>query len=178
MASRCLRSASSFRSEPGRTRSASSSASSARSRSRPRLAHGGLARRSCYTGPVTTGAKLLWLAAAGAAGTLARYGLGGLVQRLHESTYPWGTLVVNGLGCFLFGLVWALAEERLVISGETRLVALVGFMGAFTTFSTYAFETGAMLRDAEWLLASGNLLAHNVLGIAFFFLGTALGRAL
>jgi len=125
---------------------------------------------------VTTGRKLLALAVAGTLGTLARYGLGGLVQRLHESAFPWGTLVVNALGCFLFGVVWALAEERLVISGETRLVLLVGFMGAFTTFSTYAFETSAMLRDAEWLLAAGNLLAHNVLGIACFFVGVALGR--
>jgi CrcB protein len=125
---------------------------------------------------VTTGRKLLALAVAGTLGTLARYGLGGLVQRLHESAFPWGTLVVNALGCFLFGVVWALAEERLVISGETRLVLLVGFMGAFTTFSTYAFETSAMLRDAEWLLAASNLLAHNVLGIACFFVGVALGR--
>ncbi len=125
---------------------------------------------------MTTGRKLLALAVAGTLGTLARYGLSGLVQRLHESAFPWGTLVVNALGCFLFGVVWALAEERLVISGETRLVLLVGFMGAFTTFSTYAFETSAMLRDAEWLLAASNLLAHNVLGIACFFVGVALGR--
>ena len=125
---------------------------------------------------MTTGGKLLWLAAAGAAGTLSRYGLGGLVQRLSGGTYPWGTLVVNACGCFLFGLVWALAEERLLISGETRLVVLVGFMGAFTTFSSYAFETGAMLRDAEWLLAGANMLAHNVLGLLLFFLGMVAGR--
>ncbi len=125
---------------------------------------------------MTTGRKLLALAVAGAVGTLARYGLAGLVQHLHESTFPWGTLVVNALGCFLFGVVWALAEERMLISGETRLVVLVGFMGAFTTFSTYAFETSAMLRDAEWLLAASNLLAQNVLGIACFFVGVALGR--
>ena len=127
---------------------------------------------------MTPGAKLLWLGAAGAAGTLCRYGLGGLVQRIHPSTFPWGTLAVNALGCFLFGLVWALAEERLLISGEGRLVVLIGFMGAFTTFSTFAFETGAMLRDAEWLLAGGNLLAHNVLGVLLFFLGVGAGRTL
>ena len=127
---------------------------------------------------MTATSKLLWLAGAGALGTLARYGLGGLVQRLHESIFPWGTFVVNALGCFLFGLVWTLAEERLVIGGETRAVILVGFMGAFTTFSTFAFETAAMLRDAEWLLAAANLLAHNGLGLAGFFLGVGLGRAL
>ncbi|HJQ85445.1 MAG TPA: CrcB family protein [Candidatus Binatia bacterium] len=121
--------------------------------------------------------KLVLLAVAGALGSLARYGLAGLVQRLHESAFPWGTLAVNGLGCFLFGVVWTLAEERLVIGGETRLVVLVGFMGAFTTFSTYAFETGAMLRDAEWVLAAGNAVAQNLLGVAFLFLGIAAGRA-
>lgn len=122
--------------------------------------------------------KLAWLCVAGALGTLARYGLSGLVQRLHESDFPWGTLVVNGLGCFAFGVVWTLAEERLVIGGETRAIILIGFMGAFTTFSTYAFETSAMLRDAEWVLAAANALAQNVLGVAAFFLGVALGRAL
>jgi CrcB protein len=120
--------------------------------------------------------KVLWLAGAGALGTLSRYWLGGFVQRFHESTFPWGTLVVNGLGCFLFGLVWTLAEERLVIGGETRAIILVGFMGAFTTFSTFAFETGAMLRDAQWQLAATNLLAQNGLGLVCLFLGAGLGR--
>ena len=127
---------------------------------------------------MTTPSRFAWLAVLGAAGTPARYGLGGLVQRLHAGAFPWGTLAVNALGCFLFGLVWTLAEERLLISGETRAIVLIGFMGAFTTFSTFAFETGAMLRDTEWLLAAGNLLLQNGLGIGFFFLGVALGRAL
>ena len=123
-------------------------------------------------------AKLAWLAAVGALGTLARFGLSGLVQRLLGTGFPWGTLVVNALGCLLFGIVWTLAEERLVIGGETRLIVLVGFMGAFTTFSTFAFETAAMLRDAEWLHATANLLAQNVLGVACFFAGSSIGRAL
>ena len=123
-------------------------------------------------------AKLAWLAFAGTLGTLARYGLSGLVQRLHESSFPFGTLVVNTLGCFAFGTVWTLAEERLIIGGETRAILLIGFMGAFTTFSTYAFETSAMLRDAEWALAATNALSQNVLGVAAFFLGVALGRVL
>jgi|SRR5579862_1749015 len=122
--------------------------------------------------------KLAWLAGAGALGALARYGLSGLVQRLHQSEFPWGTLVVNALGCLAFGIVWTLAEERLVIGGETRAIILIGFIGSFTTFSTYAYETSAMLRDAEWMLAASNALAQNVLGVVAFFLGVALGRAL
>jgi CrcB protein len=120
--------------------------------------------------------RLFLLAVAGALGSLARYGLSGLVQRALGGGFPLGTLGVNVAGCFLFGVVWTLAEERLVIGGETRFIVLVGFMGAFTTFSSYAFETGAMLRDAEWSLAVANVLAQNVLGITSFFIGAALGR--
>ena len=120
--------------------------------------------------------ELCLLAVAGAAGTLSRYGLAELVQRVCGGRFPWGTLCVNALGCFLFGLVWALAEERLVISGQTRLVLLVGFMGAFTTFSTFAYDTSALLRDSQWWLAAGNLLAQNVLGLTCIFLGLAIPR--
>src|SRR5581483_1885935 len=122
------------------------------------------------------GARIAWIAGAGAVGTLARYWVGGLVQRVGGTAFPWGTLAVNALGCLLFGCVWTLAEERLLVAAETRLVVLIGFMGAFTTFSTYAFETSQLLRDAEWALATANLLVENVLGVACFFLGVAVGR--
>jgi CrcB protein len=127
---------------------------------------------------VTGSQRLAWLAVAGALGALARFWLGGAVQRALGTPFPWGTLVVNTLGCLVIGAVWTLAEERLLISGEVRTIVLVGFVGAFTTFSTFAFETEAMLRDAEWTLAVANVLAQNVLGIACVFLGAALGRLL
>ncbi len=122
--------------------------------------------------------KLVALALAGALGTLSRYALGGIVQRICGGSFPWGTLAVNSLGCFLFGLAWMLAEERVRISPETRFVILVGFMGAFTTFSTLVFETEALMRDSEWLLAIGNYLGNTVLGIVFLLLGMALGKLL
>lgn len=96
--------------------------------------------------------KLAWLAVAGAMGTLARYGLTGLAQRVAPNIaggFPWGTLAVNVLGCFLFGLVWSLAESEWAVNSHVRVVIFVGFLGAFTTFSTYAFEAGQMLRDAR-----------------------------
>jgi len=120
--------------------------------------------------------KLLWIGLAGFAGTLARYGLQGLVQRVSNGGFPWGTLVVNVVGCFAFGVAWALAEERLVIRGETRTIILIGFMGAFTTFSTFAFETSELLRDSEWLLVALNVAGQTVLGLLCVFLGIALGR--
>ncbi len=120
--------------------------------------------------------RLVLLALAGAAGTLARYWLGGLVQRLTGEGFPWGTLVVNALGCLLFGFFWTLAEERMLISGQMRIVVLIGFMGAFTTFSTFAFETRQMLSETEWLRGLGNIALQNVLGIAAIGLGFMIGR--
>ena len=122
--------------------------------------------------------KFALIAAAGAAGTLARYGMTVAVQRAAGAGFPWGTLAVNVAGCLLFGLVWGVAESRLPASGETRTILLVGFMGAFTTFSTFAFETGQMLHDARYLLAAGYVAASNVTGIAALIGGMAAGRAI
>ena len=121
--------------------------------------------------------KLLLIGLAGGLGTLARYGLGGLVQRWTGSTFPWGTAAVNILGCLAFGLIWGMASERLGLSGQARSVVLIGFLGAFTTFSTFASETGQLLADAEWALAAGNMLLQNALGVGMFLAGLALGRA-
>jgi CrcB protein len=120
--------------------------------------------------------KLLLIATAGALGTLARYGLGGLVHLLAGSAFPWGTVTVNLLGSFLFGVLWSVADSRLPIGPQIRAIGLVGFMGAFTTFSTFSFEAGQMLRDSEWLRVAAYLLLHNVLGIACLLLGLACGR--
>ena len=134
---------------------------------------------------MTAGEKLAGIAAAGVLGTLARYGLSGLVQRASGgSAFPWGTLAVNALGCLAFGVVWSLAETRFLsgravpaaLSADARTVVLVGFLGAFTTFSSFAFETGQLLRDAKPALAAANLVAQNALGVAAFFGGLAVGR--
>ena len=115
---------------------------------------------------------------AGALGTLARYSLSDLVQRISGGNLPWGTLFVNVLGCFLFGLVWTLADERMVINDETRIVVLGGFMGAFTTFSTFIFDTGGFMQDARWLMATGNILLQTGIGLVFLFVGVIAGRGL
>lgn len=120
--------------------------------------------------------RVAWIALAGAAGTVARYALSGLAQKLCGEKFPCGTLAVNAFGCFLFGVVWALGEERVVISGQMRFILLTGFMGAFTTFSTFAFETGEFLRDSDWMLATCNLAGQIVLGLVCLFLGFAASR--
>jgi CrcB protein len=122
--------------------------------------------------------ELVLLTVAGGCGAIARYGLSGIVQRWCGERFAWGTLGVNLAGCFLFGLVWTLAEDRLVISGQTRFIILTGFMGAFTTFSTFAFETCGYLDDGQWKLAIINVVAQNGLGILSVFLGMASGRLL
>lgn len=123
--------------------------------------------------------KLLLLASAGALGTLARYGSSQLVKRFANDAFPWHTLVVNAAGCFLFGLVVHLSAARGESDGwhpETRLIVLAGFMGAFTTFSTFAFETQDLLGDSQYALAALNIFAQNTVGIAFVFLGLFAGR--
>ncbi|MGE3803065.1 MAG: CrcB family protein [Gemmataceae bacterium] len=124
--------------------------------------------------------KFLLIAMAGAMGSLCRWGVGELVQKrlLANVLFPWGTFTVNALGCFLFGLVWPLAEDRLLISSETRQIILTGFMGAFTTFSTFIFETNALAESREWLMAGGNLFGQIVVGILFLMLGLIVGRLL
>lgn len=120
--------------------------------------------------------KLLLIAVAGGLGALSRYGLAGLVQRWTDSMFPWGTAVVNVIGCFLFGLLWVAMEERFSLSPETRVIVLTGFMGAFTTFSTYMFETQQLLEDSQYLTAFGNLGLQNALGLAAVILGLTLGK--
>ena len=122
--------------------------------------------------------KLVLIALAGACGTLARYGLAGLVQRWSGVGFPWGTVVVNILGCLLFGIVWGLASERWGVSSQMRIVILVGFLGAFTTFSTFVSETSQLFIGSEMLYAMGNMVLQNTIGIGAFFLGMVLGRAI
>ncbi|MBN2319732.1 MAG: CrcB family protein [Acidobacteria bacterium] len=120
--------------------------------------------------------KLILLATAGALGTLARYGMAGFVQRINGTSFPWGTVAVNITGCFLAGLLWTLFESRCPVSGETRTIVLVGFMGAFTTFSAIALETGELMRSAEWMFAIANVAVQIFIGFVALFIGAALGR--
>lgn len=120
--------------------------------------------------------KIVWIAVAGALGTLARYGLAGFVHSVNGASFPWGTLGVNLVGCLLAGLIWSLFEHRLPVTGEVRTIVIIGFVGAFTTFSAIMLETSELLRSAEWVRAGANVLLQNVLGFAALVAGIALGR--
>jgi CrcB protein len=119
--------------------------------------------------------KLVLIAIAGAVGTLARYGLTLGMVRLFGDRFPLGTLAVNVIGCGLFGLVLALMRDRARISPEAATVLLVGFMGAFTTFSSFVADTHALFLGRP-LLAVANVLVQNLAGLGCFLVGTSLGR--
>ena len=122
--------------------------------------------------------KFLFLSLAGAFGTLARYWLSGIVQKLATTEFPLGTAIVNIIGCLFFGLLWAFMENRVSISGQMRTVVFIGFFGAFTTFTSFAFETSQLLDESQWLWASGNILLQNLIGIAGVIIGMAIGKTL
>ena len=120
--------------------------------------------------------KIIYLGIAGGVGTVARYFVSGVVQRYGGAGFPLGTAAVNVLGCVLFGVVWAVLESRVSVSGQMRMVIFVGFFGGFTTFSSFAFETSQLMDEGEWLLAMGNAAVQNVLGIAAMVAGLAVGK--
>jgi CrcB protein len=109
--------------------------------------------------------RLLLIAVFGAMGTLARYGLQGLVQVKMGSTFPYGTLAINLTGCFFLGLIGQFTLNRMVISPELRMAIAVGFFGGYTTFSSFGWETAKMLEASAWLWATTYVAASVVFGL-------------
>jgi len=116
----------------------------------------------------------LTVAAGGALGTIARYATSGLVANAFGETFPWGTLIVNVVGSFIIGFFWALTLPggRLFVSGETRQFVMTGFCGGFTTFSSFSLQTLSLMRDGEWLAATGNMAGSVALCMFSVWLGT------
>ena len=119
----------------------------------------------------------VYIVAGAVAGAPLRYFVQGRVQDVTGSLFPWGTMVVNVTGCLLIGLLLTLAEERELLSREARLLLVVGFLGSYTTFSTFGWETYALLRDNQVFQASGNVLLSTFAGLLGVWAGTAIGRA-
>ena len=119
---------------------------------------------------------LFWIALGGALGAVSRVLLTALVNQIPTGHWKLGTLAVNLIGCFLFGLIWARADMKMQLEAPATIALLGGFIGALTTFSTYAFQTVELGRQSDYAWAAANLVAHNGLGIAMVFLGLAIAR--
>ena len=120
--------------------------------------------------------RIFLIALFGAIGTLARYGLQGVVQIKVGTTYPYGTLLVNLTGCFLLGLIGQLTLNRVIVQPEWRMAIAIGFFGGYTTFSSFGWETAKMLEAGEWLWATSYVAASVVLGLLLSVAGIRLAN--
>jgi CrcB protein len=121
--------------------------------------------------------NLVYIAAGGVIGALLRYAVTGAVFKLVPGAFPWGTLLVNISGCFAIGVVWHLFEGLYITPGM-RLFLMVGFLGAYTTFSSFGLETINLLREGEIGYALFYVLASNALCIAAVYAGILATRGL
>lgn len=120
--------------------------------------------------------KLLYLGIGTLVGGFARYFLAGAVYKGFGTSFPYGTLAVNLLGCFVIGFLSALAEEKFFLGPDGRILLMTGFCGAFTTFSTFMFETGNLMKDGEFYRALLNVAVSVIIGFVVYRFGILLGE--
>lgn len=122
--------------------------------------------------------SIVGVALAGTLGALSRYGLEGLISERFTGSLPLGTFVVNVTGSFALGLVFVVLTERTTVDPALRTAITIGFLGAYTTFSTFSFETVRLLEDGAYATAILNVIATLVLGLIAVWVGMSLGRAI
>lgn len=122
--------------------------------------------------------KWLALAAGGILGTFARYFLSGAVHRIFGIAFPFGTLAVNLTGCFAIGFLAVLTEEKFLLGPAARVFLMIGFCGAFTTFSSLVLESSNLTKDGESFYAFMNIALNVLLGFLVFRLGVIFARAI
>jgi CrcB protein len=115
----------------------------------------------------------LWIAVGSALGGMARYWCSGAAAALLGETFPWGTLLVNVLGSFIIGLFATLTEPdgRLLVSTHVRQFVMIGFLGGYTTFSSFSLQTLNLVQQGEWLAAGWNVAGSVILCLAAVWLG-------
>jgi fluoride exporter len=119
---------------------------------------------------------MLWVGLGGFAGANIRYLLGLWIATRFGATLPYGTFVINVTGSFVLGVVMGLLDAH-VLAPAVRLSLAIGFVGAYTTFSTFTYETLRLIEDGSLLLATGNVVGSVVVGMLAAFAGLAAGRA-
>jgi CrcB protein len=122
--------------------------------------------------------QLLAVAAGGATGAVMRWLMAAGIQRMAGGAFPWGTFAVNALGSFLLGFLFVWLIERSSASELMRLALTVGFLGAFTTFSTYSLESVRLLQEGAFTLAFGNIVGQVVICLLLAWLGVQAARVL
>ena len=122
--------------------------------------------------------QFVWVGVAGSLGAVSRYWLDGVVSRWITGPFPWGTFVVNISGCFVIGFLSALLTGKFLPHPALRTAVLVGFVGAYTTFSTFAYQSLQLLRGGAVALAVANLAGSVTAGLLAVWLGTTVGGAL
>ncbi len=123
------------------------------------------------------GIRLLYVVIGGGLGALLRYLLSSIIQKQSVSLFPYGTLVVNLIGALFIGFLWELFQN-VAISTNIRVFIFMGILGAFTTFSTFSFETFNLLKDKQYITALINIVVNNVFCIMLVFVGSFTARFL
>jgi fluoride exporter len=116
------------------------------------------------------------IALGGAAGALARYQIAAMVQARIPAGFPWGTFIVNITGCLVMGVATTLLTERLVVHPNWRFLVPIGFIGAYTTFSTFEMETWRAVTEGAWLVGALNVVGSVLAGYVALWLGVVLAR--
>lgn len=122
--------------------------------------------------------NVLIIGIGGFLGAIVRYGVALWIGQRWGRNFPLGTFVINITGSFLIGLLMSLFTERFMVNPQWRLLLVVGFLGAYTTFSTFEYETGALLKDGEWLYASLNVILSVVVGFIALKLGEVIAKSI
>lgn len=120
--------------------------------------------------------KVWMIGIAGLIGTLARYALSGWIARHMGERFPAGTLAVNLMGCFFVGALYYLMQERFLFDPAVRSALMIGFLGGFTTFSSYGLQTFTLMRDGQMLYAALNIVASNLGGLVLVWFGYGLAK--
>jgi fluoride exporter len=120
----------------------------------------------------------LWIALGAIVGASARYFLSSFVARHFSTAFPYGTLLINVTGSLILGFFLIYSSERVLLDPRWRLFVAIGFCGSYTTFSSYAFESFALVEQNQWLMMGVNVVLSNALCLAGVLAGAALARGL
>ena len=123
-------------------------------------------------------ANIIIIGIGGFLGAISRYGVALWIGQRWGRSFPLGTFVINVSGSFLIGLLMSLFTERFMVNPQWRLLLVVGFLGAYTTFSTFEYETGTLLKDSEWLIAGLNVVLSVFAGFVALKLGEVIAKSI